>query len=63
MLEAQYTDETQIPERWFPYTFDIFGASHQIFHVAVMVAAVIHFCGLLQAFSIIRSNAAVCVGS
>ncbi|KAH0491860.1 hypothetical protein TgHK011_003263 [Trichoderma gracile] len=51
----------RVPERWFPYTFDIFGASHQIFHVAVMVAAVIHFCGLLQAFTIIRSNTAVCI--
>ncbi|KAK3334220.1 mPR-like GPCR protein, partial [Cercophora scortea] len=42
----------RIPERWFPYRFDIFGASHQIFHVAVIVAAVVHFVGLLRALEV-----------
>ncbi|KAI6081445.1 putative hemolysin-III channel protein Izh2 [Hypoxylon rubiginosum] len=46
----------RIPERWAPYRFDILGASHQIFHVAVMIAAWIHFCGLLEAFHGIRSR-------
>ena len=28
---------TQIPERWNPGKFDRFGASHQIFHVTVLI--------------------------
>ncbi|KAF1825765.1 mPR-like GPCR protein [Dissoconium aciculare CBS 342.82] len=50
----------RIPERWVPYRFDIWGASHQTFHVAVMVAAWIHFRGLVQAFQIVRSMPETC---
>lgn len=39
-----------MPERWRPGTFDIFGSSHQIFHVLVLLAAASHFVGLLNAF-------------
>ena len=39
----------QIPERWFPHKFDILGCSHQIFHIAVMVAACLHFATLVKA--------------
>ncbi|KAL7945348.1 putative mPR-likeG-protein-coupled receptor [Trichoderma barbatum] len=59
-LVGAVTYAARVPERWVPYKFDIFGASHQILHVAVMTAAIIHFCGLLKAFSIIRSNVDVC---
>ncbi|KAM3449641.1 hypothetical protein MY3296_006725 [Beauveria thailandica] len=52
----------RIPERWVPYTFDYFGASHQILHVAVMVAAWIHFRGLMEAFHTIRSQNDICRG-
>ncbi|KAL6789566.1 putative mPR-likeG-protein-coupled receptor [Trichoderma sp. SZMC 28013] len=31
----------RVPERFIPFKFDIFGASHQLFHVAVIIAAVI----------------------
>jgi adiponectin receptor len=31
-----------IPERWFKRTFDLFGASHQIFHLMVLVGALLH---------------------
>ena len=31
------------PERWKPKKFDIIGASHQIFHVCVLMAAWTHF--------------------
>jgi predicted membrane channel-forming protein YqfA (hemolysin III family) len=51
---------SQIPERWMPYRFDIWGASHQTFHVAVMIAAWIHFRGLVHAFQIIRSVPETC---
>ena len=30
-----------IPERFSPHTFDIFGYSHQIFHVGVVCGALI----------------------
>ncbi|PMB73889.1 Adiponectin receptor protein [Beauveria bassiana] len=52
----------RIPERWVPYTFDNFGASHQILHVAVMIAAWIHFRGLMEAFHTIRSQNDICRG-
>lgn len=48
-------DMRQIPERWVPYKFDICGASHQLFHIAVMVAAWLHFFGLVQSFRKVRS--------
>ncbi|KAI1757954.1 putative hemolysin-III channel protein Izh2 [Xylaria castorea] len=51
----------RIPERWAPYRFDIYGASHQIFHVAVLIAAWIHFCGLVEAFHGLRSSNDTCI--
>ena len=56
-------NEAQIPERWMPYRFDLFGASHQIFHFAVMGVAVIHFLGLLRAFQHARMRRDVCLES
>ena len=40
----------RIPERWSPGSFDIWGHSHQIFHVLVLVAAGTHLTGLIKAF-------------
>jgi adiponectin receptor len=40
----------RIPERVWPGRFDIFFASHQIFHVLVIVAAAVHLKGLVNAF-------------
>ncbi|KAK8045041.1 hypothetical protein PG993_005065 [Apiospora rasikravindrae] len=50
----------RVPERWAPYRFDICGASHQLFHIFIIAAAVIHFDGLLVAFRIIRSTQSPC---
>ncbi|KAK8121488.1 hypothetical protein PG999_005608 [Apiospora kogelbergensis] len=50
----------RIPERWAPRLFDICGASHQISHVAVMVAAYIHFDGIVSAFRFARSQPGAC---
>lgn len=50
----------RVPERWAPRVFDVYGASHQIFHVAVMVAAWIHYDGLLAAFRLVRDRPDVC---
>eukprot|EP00127_Corallochytrium_limacisporum_P003307 Clim_evm156s147 gene=Clim_evmTU156s147 len=41
---------TQIPEAWFPGRFDIFGASHQIWHVMCFMAAQIFIEGLFLHF-------------
>ncbi|KAM0555802.1 hypothetical protein ACHAPJ_006199 [Fusarium lateritium] len=38
------------PERSAPGTFDIWGSSHQIFHIFVILAAVTHFYGMAKAF-------------
>jgi len=40
----------RVPEKWYPGKFDIWGSSHQIFHVLVVMAAATHFCGLFKAF-------------
>ncbi|PNP49910.1 hypothetical protein THARTR1_09440 [Trichoderma harzianum] len=38
------------PERSFPGAFDIWGSSHQIFHMFVLLAAATHFYGMVKAF-------------
>ncbi|OBT39979.1 hypothetical protein VE00_09985 [Pseudogymnoascus sp. WSF 3629] len=40
----------RIPESFKPGRFDIFGCSHQIFHVLVVLATVVHLFGILSAF-------------
>lgn len=38
------------PESWMPRSFDLLGNSHQIFHLLVVLALVLHLVGLLQGF-------------
>ncbi|KAK8192761.1 hypothetical protein M8818_007933 [Zalaria obscura] len=40
----------RFPERLKPGAFDIWGSSHQIFHVLVVLAAAAHLVGLLKAY-------------
>lgn len=40
----------RVPEKLAPGSFDIWGSSHQIFHVLVVAAAVAHLTGLVKAF-------------
>lgn len=40
----------RVPEKWSPGKYDIWGSSHQIFHVLVVLAAASHLVGLLKAF-------------
>ena len=40
----------RVPEKWHPGRYDLFGSSHQIFHVLVVLAAISHLKGLLVAF-------------
>ncbi|KAI0137418.1 mPR-like GPCR protein [Xylariales sp. AK1849] len=41
---------TRFPERIKPGAFDIYGSSHQIFHILVVFATVVHLAGVLSAF-------------
>lgn len=50
----------RVPERWCPYKFDIYGASHQIFHVTVILAALAHHKGLLQSYEHLHRNGFSC---
>ncbi|KAJ6256708.1 hypothetical protein Dda_8574 [Drechslerella dactyloides] len=52
----------RVPERWRPGTFDIVGASHQIFHVLVLGGAVLHLASLVAAFDYLHAGGegAVC---
>ncbi|KAI1100763.1 mPR-like GPCR protein [Jackrogersella minutella] len=40
---------TRFPESISPGNFDIYGSSHQIFHVLVVVATVVHLAGIIDA--------------
>lgn len=40
----------RVPEKWSPGKYDIWGSSHQIFHVLVVMAAAVHGWGLVRAF-------------
>ncbi|EZF35383.1 hypothetical protein H109_01082 [Trichophyton interdigitale MR816] len=46
---AAFIYERQVPERWFPGKFDIWGHSHTIFHSMVALGMCVHFVGLLEA--------------
>ncbi|KAK1759180.1 hemolysin-III related-domain-containing protein [Echria macrotheca] len=48
------------PERRSPGTFDIWGSSHQIFHVCVVLAAASHLHGMGRAFDFHHSIGANC---
>ncbi|KAL4889832.1 hemolysin-III channel protein Izh2 [Aspergillus ambiguus] len=50
MLAGVFFYATRFPESWKPRRFDIWGASHQIFHLMVVAGAVIHWYGILTAF-------------
>lgn len=50
----------QIPEKLRPYKYDIFGSSHQILHVAVILAGLAHMFGLFRAFQNIHQESFVC---
>lgn len=53
-------DCAQIPEKIRPYQYDIFGSSHQVLHVAVILAGLAHMFGLFRAFDHVHSAGFVC---
>lgn len=52
--------EEQIPERWYPRRYDIYGGSHQILHIMVILAGLAHMKGLIRAFDLSHTNASPC---
>ncbi|KAK1248330.1 hypothetical protein MKX08_006550 [Trichoderma sp. CBMAI-0020] len=42
---------TKFPEKQFPGRFDIYGSSHQLFHILVVSATAFHLIGILDAFN------------
>ncbi len=53
----------RVPEKWYPGTFDIWGSSHQIFHILVVLAAASHLVGLVIAFDYSHSQRRAGLGS
>ncbi|KAJ5254262.1 hypothetical protein N7524_011442 [Penicillium chrysogenum] len=51
LFYADHADwrQTHFPESWRPRSFDIWGSSHQIFHITVVIGAAIHLYGILDA--------------
>lgn len=50
----------RIPERFFPGKFDIWASSHQLFHVCVVTAALVHYNALLNMIKY-RLNVGSCI--
>ena len=51
----------RVPEKWYPKRFDIFGNSHQILHVMVILAGLAHMAGLIRALHYIRGGQDSCL--
>ncbi|CAN8096064.1 unnamed protein product [Discula destructiva] len=51
----------KFPEGWYPRRFDIFGASHQLMHICVVVAALTYTCAVVQAFDHRHEQGEMCV--
>jgi len=54
-------DNSQLPEKWFPHRFDFVGASHQIFHLLVLAAALVHYKALVIALRESRGSHDSCI--
>lgn len=48
--------QARIPERYRPGKYDVWGSSHQIFHVLILLAAMSQLIGLLTAFHHARTS-------
>jgi adiponectin receptor len=60
-LVAAVIYSIRFPERWHPIRFDIYGQSHQLLHVIVVLAGLIYLVGLLRAVSFAHSQRGQCV--
>jgi adiponectin receptor len=51
---------SRIPERWFPGKFDLWLHSHQIFHLLVVGAALVHYKGTMAALKFRHTHLSTC---
>ncbi|KAK6532650.1 hypothetical protein TWF281_006830 [Arthrobotrys megalospora] len=51
---------SKVPERFFPGRFDIWGQSHQILHISVVIAGMMHVMGCLGDFDYLHKHGAQC---
>ena len=49
-----------IPEKRYPRKYDIVGSSHQILHIMVILAGLVHMDGLLRAFRYSHTQGTFC---
>ncbi|KAK3377090.1 hemolysin-III channel protein-like protein Izh2 [Lasiosphaeria ovina] len=50
----------RVPERWWPRRFDVVGASHQLMHVAILVAGLCYGAGVVASFDYFHAHPAQC---
>ncbi|KAK0725143.1 hemolysin-III related-domain-containing protein [Lasiosphaeris hirsuta] len=51
----------KFPEKWYPRRFDMFGASHQIMHIMILIAGFMYAFGVLAEFDYRHSNIGRCL--
>ena len=52
--------KSKFPESRHPCRFDLVGASHQLFHILVLVAGIVHYTTLSKAFLEVRGHGLMC---
>lgn len=50
----------RVPEKLTPLKYDIYGSSHQVLHIAVILAGLAHMFGLFRAFDYLHTYGSVC---
>ncbi|KAK5661818.1 hypothetical protein OQA88_9920 [Cercophora sp. LCS_1] len=50
----------KFPERWYPRRFDIFGASHQIMHIAILIAGFMFAFAVIDEFDYMHAHPTQC---
>ena len=50
----------RVPEKLWPLEYDIYGSSHQVLHVAVVLAGLAHMFGLFRAFDYLHTHSSAC---
>ncbi|KIX94001.1 uncharacterized protein Z520_10338 [Fonsecaea multimorphosa CBS 102226] len=55
---------SQVPEKWWPGSFDYIGCSHNIWHVAVVLGIIFHYFAMLDFFqgAFTRASDGCCLG-
>ena len=59
-LIGAVTYASRVPEKLRPLKYDIYGSSHQVLHVAVILAGLAHMFGLFRAFDHLHTRVSVC---